>query len=307
MKEIADKVYIPKFFINGKDRRENNISAVPVVIEGNTSLILYDCGCESYLQLKNKRNTKGTFIPELLRFSKEIGKTVKHVFFSHEHGDHTLDALFLRKAILDIEFLGHKNNRAPYRDQRYVGICLDVLFDEDVEMEVDGVALQVLMTPGHNSVGDDISLFLADKGLMCTGDIVQPNGLSYERAIFPNLPYYSRGDDYLSSLAKIISLKPKLIQTAHSGTLNGTTETEINRLVVLRTKQLAQSFIQDQNAEGDIARLIFDTIAEERGVPLRSFAPNTRKIIEDFYKTHDIYGLNYFVNKARKEFNLSRR
>ena len=152
----------------------------------------------------------------------------------------------------------------------------------------------------HHEPGDDISLWLPDENCIMTGDLVQPKGESYDKGHWESaLPFYVDGDNYLSSLQKVIGLHPELVMTCHEGVYRGTQALNTNVRVVERTRELARKLVNENPSTDDetICAWIFDTISWERGV-LKDVAEQRRKSYH--YYGCDVHGIVYFVRKARK-------
>ena len=83
--------------------------------------------------------------------------------------------------------------------------------------EDDGFKLNVIATPGHSD--DSLSFFEENTGLLFVGDAVQGNGFD------GNAPYYCNAGDYITSLKKLLLLKPQSVFCGH-GMVQGETESD---------------------------------------------------------------------------------
>ena len=211
MKKVSDRVYLAEHLND-----DCYASALPVVVEGDSSLILFDCGMDGYMRKQNKRDLEGTTVQQVARLSAEKVKPVKHIFFSHAHGDHTLDAFIYGKMNGRICTHAHSKNRIP-KGGRFAGFRITRPYPADTDLVLDGVRLKVITTPGHTVNGEDISLLVADDNVLLTGDTVQPHGIPYENGKNTFVSFYTRGDDYFNSLKKILELAPEKIITSHHG------------------------------------------------------------------------------------------
>ncbi len=255
MKEISEGVYTV-------ERVENPyFTASPVVIVGNKSLILYDTGVDGITAQTHGGDIGRTTFGQVMQFSEELGKPIGHIFLSHYHLDHTQDILLYNKGVV---IHAHENV-----NQSLPNLQIHEKYNKDTNLQLEGINLEVILTPGHSKVGDDISLALPDKKLILVGDTVQPHGKSYEKGEkFIWLPFYVRGDDYKESLSKIKEYGPEYIQTAHLGTTD---------MVGLEA--------------------IAKTIGSERGVPPEAI---NKRIQTNFFRRYDFIGILYFIEKARK-------
>lgn len=83
--------------------------------------------------------------------------------------------------------------------------------------EDDGFRLKVIHTPGHSA--DSLSFFEENTGLLFVGDAVQGSGFD------GNAPYYCDAEGYITSLQKLLPLKPKSIFCGH-GMVRGEEESK---------------------------------------------------------------------------------
>ena len=100
------------------------------------------------------------------------------VVLTHGHIDHTAGVIDLRKAFpgakvyihkLDAEMLtGGRDNLSGLAGCFFTTGPADSLIEEDTVVEVAGIRLQVLHTPGHTPGG--ISLYAKDEGIIFVGD-----------------------------------------------------------------------------------------------------------------------------------------
>lgn len=83
--------------------------------------------------------------------------------------------------------------------------------------EDDGFRLRVIHTPGHSA--DSLSFFEENSKLLFAGDAVQGNGFD------GNAPYYCDAEGYITSLEKLLPLKPKSVFCGH-GMVQGEAEAD---------------------------------------------------------------------------------
>ena len=83
--------------------------------------------------------------------------------------------------------------------------------------EDDGFKLHVIATPGHSD--DSLSFYEENTGLLFAGDAVQGCGFD------GNAPYYCNAEDYITSLKKLLLLKPQSVFCGH-GMVQGETESD---------------------------------------------------------------------------------
>lgn len=169
----------------------------------------------------------------VLAIAQEDGARVSLVLYSHWHPDHTeaIDRF--------VELTG-----APARalDAKWCRGGADVLTDGEV-LDVDGLQIEVVATPGHTS--DSICLFLPAERVLLTADTVLGRGTTVVAH-----PDGSLGD-YLESLKKIRDLvqsgKVGRFFPAHGDTLEDPGAV-IDAYLLHREQRLQQ--VRDAVAEG---------------------------------------------------------
>jgi len=261
MRKITDSVYTT----------DEPGAGMPGVLVGRTSLIIVDPGYDTSKQHRATNSLDGSPLNQLKEFSEEIGKPVRYIILTHAHGDHTADLRFYQRSWEGIQIYAHAKNRAVNpKSPFYLKIKIDRAFDKDTDLEIDGVLVRVMATPGHTENGEDISLWVPEGGLIFTGDLVQPHGFPYREGNWETfMPFYTRGDEYSASLQKVIDLDPKLVHTCHDFVYRGTEPIKTNREIVERTRQLAEKLSAEhpEVPERTLVNWVFDTIGSERGVP----------------------------------------
>lgn len=96
----------------------------------------------------------------------------------------------------------------------------DVTFEDRLEIGVGGRSFVLLSTPGGETV-DSCVVWLADEGIVFTGNLFGP--------LFPHFPNFNtiRGDKYrfaeayLTSLARVRDLEPEMLITGHGEPIRG--------------------------------------------------------------------------------------
>jgi glyoxylase-like metal-dependent hydrolase (beta-lactamase superfamily II) len=102
----------------------------------------------------------------LIDFLKQNGLTPAAVIFTHGHHDHIGGATLLRSYFPEIIFVIHKDDANALRE--LAGDLRAAPIEEDGPIELGGIKLEVLHTPGHTPGG--ICLYSKSRRVVFTGD-----------------------------------------------------------------------------------------------------------------------------------------
>ena len=165
-----------------------NVNAYFLVNE-NKQAIVIDCGTD-YEQIKE--------------FSNKHGFNIKAVLLTHAHFDHSLIAKQLQddgaKVYVhekDAEKLKGEGNLSRYFGIKFIDCDADVLLKDKDEIDVLGLNVRVIHTPGHTD--GSVSYLICD--MLFTGDTMFYH--SYGRTDFPTGSY----KDIMQSIKKLAMLK----------------------------------------------------------------------------------------------------
>lgn len=248
-------------------------SADGSIIKEKDFLVVMDAGCE-------KKTVR-----DFLRFSKKTKLPIKYVFLSHFHWDHVDNLPVFRKHFRDIIVIGSSLNPKVKN-----GI------DRKKEFILGKTRYVVIPTPGHSEKKDDVCVYMPKEKVLFSGDLVQPQGFSYEQCNFATpVPYFEFGDDYISSLRKILKLDIKYVITGH-GLIRYKNSIRVTLDTVLRIRDLAKKITKNNKnlPKNKICEMIFRVISEER-----NFNNVEKKLKDIYYHELDRKGLLYFVRKYR--------
>lgn len=163
------------------------------------------------------------------------------LFLTHSHYDHLGAAPYLSRKLPSLEIGGHERiegllakekvlrlmdelsevQREMYRD--IVGgedvhlspLRLDYRLKDGDRFDLGGVTCEVYETPGHTK--DSISFFVPEIGALFPGEAAGiPRGADCEGV---QVEFLSSYEDYLKSIERAASLKPKMIGMAHAWVL----------------------------------------------------------------------------------------
>ena len=105
-------------------------------------------------------------IEPLIDFLKENTLNPAAAVFTHGHHDHINGATLLRKHFPEVRFVIHKDDSKALRD--LAGDLKAAPIERDGPIELAGIKLEVLHTPGHTPGG--ICLYSKSQGVVFTGD-----------------------------------------------------------------------------------------------------------------------------------------
>lgn len=128
--------------------------------------------------------------------------------------------------------------------------------------EDDGFKLRVIYTPGHSD--DSLSFYEENSGLLFAGDAVQGNGFD------GNSPYYCDAEAYITSLQKLLPLKPKSIFCGHGMVQGAEASDAFLRLSVEKFETIDSAIrdAQEKMAPGTKVRAeIAGDLAKQFGYP----------------------------------------
>ncbi|XP_075991957.1 beta-lactamase-like protein 2 homolog [Anticarsia gemmatalis] len=151
--------------------------------------------------------------PEYQQYLADVVKSeqvnIEHIIVTHWHNDHIGGVEDLYGTITDHAKVW-KHKRSPDDDPEVPlgkSIAMQWLTDGQ-EIKVEGATIKVHHTPGHTT--DHVVLFLLEEGILFSGDCILGEGT----AVFEDL--YT----YMKSLAKILTLDPKVIYPGHGNIVN---------------------------------------------------------------------------------------
>ena len=236
--------------------------------------ILMDAGCEP--------KTRGDF----MHLCRQTKKPIGYAFLTHHHWDHVHNITYFRQKFPGIQVIS--NHR--------LGSVMK--FRQDESMVLGDTEYIVIPTPGHSPKGDDICIYLPEKKTVFTGDLCQPQGPNYGRTDFATpVPYFHLGEDYISSLKKVLELRINHVITGH-GNIYRKKALETTLEAAERIREVAKE--ESRKTPGIknslVARTIFERICQER-----NFHDPGHRMRDPYYRECDIQGLLYWVKKFRKE------
>ena len=203
---------------------------------------------------------------------------LRYILFTQGHVDHVGGADFFREE--GTQLVAHANNPSHQEDdarifsframrsgfafaetigkaldyiQKHTGGAIppqsrpepDITFDDKMELELGGLRLQLLWTPGGETT-DSMVVWLPDHGVVFTGNL-----FSALFGHFPNLVTI-RGDRYrealrfIESLERVLALEAEVLLPGHGGPVVGK-DTIVEELTRLRD---AVQYVHDETVKG---------------------------------------------------------
>lgn len=245
-----------------------NVSYPGYVVRGDHSSLMIDAG----LNLLGPR-----YLAELRRlFGEEAGPD--YLLLTHSHYDHVGAASYLKRHLPDLRVAGQERlagllqktsalelmNKlsqghielptecASAEDLTIRPLTLDLSLREGDELDLGGVTCTVYETPGHTR--DSLSFFFPQIGALFVGDACGVLETGPDRAI--RVEFLSSFEDYLESIARIASLKPRMLCLAHSWALTGDDVADFLQATTAEThrhRKLIERYLDETGGDAGLA------------------------------------------------------
>lgn len=265
-------------------------------LESADGLVAIDSGWE----LADGEAYEGSDIEALALAAERTGKALTHVLFTHDHWDHCANLPFFRERWQDVVVMAHRNSSIE---------GINHFLSGGERLEIGGLTIQVLESPGHSLHRDELCYVLPDYRLLFCGDVVQPQGPSYAVVTGSSpVPYFHFGDDYRRSLERLIGLDIAHIRTGHGDFLGPEQSRQWLRVTlatVQRIEALALTYVErypTKEAEW-IAEMVYDQIVEERHFGITKGNKRKREGVQpnqSDYHYYDLPGILWFVKEAQQ-------
>lgn len=265
-------------------------------IETNDGLVAVDSGWD----VAAGQPYEGSDLEAITLAGERTGKPLTHILFTHDHWDHRANLPLLRERWADVTVMAHRNSSIEGVN-RYL--------DGGESLDIGGITIQTLDTPGHSQQRDELCYLLPEYRLLFCGDVAQPQGPSYAIVTGPSpVPYFYFGDDYRRTLERLIALDVAHIRTGHGDFLGPEQCRQWLRVTlatVQRIEELAITYVEryPTRAAEWIADLVYDQVIEERHYGLSK--GNKRKREATYpgasdYERFDLPGILWFVKEAQQ-------
>lgn len=179
----------------------------------------------------------GPLYIEGLRSSLGDEKRLSFNFLTHSHFDHCGAAPYLTRKIDRLQTGAHPLAAETFRkpgavslirslsehfekknggeDVSFDGLEVDLLLHDGMEIELGGLLIRVIATPGHTR--DSVSFYIPKFRALIAGEAV---GV-YDGNMTIHPEFLSSYRDYLNSLDRLAALEPEVLMMAHYFTLTG--------------------------------------------------------------------------------------
>jgi glyoxylase-like metal-dependent hydrolase (beta-lactamase superfamily II) len=242
---------------------------------------------------------EGSDLEALVKASEKSGKALTNILLTHDHPDHCMNLPLLLERWPDARVHAHPRGSAR-------GVT-DYLQEGD-RLEIGGMLIEVLYTPGHSQSRDELCYYLPRERFLFSGDVAQPQGPSYAYSNGPSpVPFFHYGDEYARSLERLIALDPQAMRTGHGDFLGPEQARQWLRVTlatVTRIEELALELAEryPQRDSQWLVEAVYDQIVDERNFGLR--AANRRKREASYeglsdYERFDRPGILWAVEQAR--------
>ncbi len=213
----------------------------------------------------------------------------QYLFVTHRHLDHLAGAPALLSFMRNAKVAGHRYAIATLRDPSTINAAARRVFgryaepadrvddegrlmvvDEGDVVELGGLELEVVPTPGHTS--DHLSFYERRNKLMFTGDsagILAGETLIVIPTAFPPSFKYNM---YLRSLERMLEYKPRIVVFAHFGAVKGD---DAHRILERSIEILEdwRGLAEGSEDEGLLARKLW----EKYGAGISPFPPEVKE------------------------------
>lgn len=149
-----------------------------------------------------------THLAAIMQAADTLGGQIRHVLCTHTHEDHSPGATLLA-ARTGARLFG---NRAPDDGYNDTTFAPDVVPRDNEQLDLDGIGLRVIATPGH--VSNHLCFLLEEERLLFTGDhLIQGSTVVI-------VPPEGSMRDYLASLARLQHLPLTAIAPGHGDVMD---------------------------------------------------------------------------------------
>lgn len=227
---------------------------------------------------------------------KKLNLPLRAIFLTHAHIDHYYNLKYYHY-LADVDsanfafvLLSHDVNARFAHKGNFLGFCQSEEF-----IKLDGGKYFLLSTPGHSQENDHFVVFEPSRRMLFVGDLLQPQGESYEYCTFltPISNHYNPEEVYQSILL-LKGLPFEYVLSGHGEFLDisrGYRWMEITQKTIERTAYFCRRALWSKDNQNDFmenAKKVYFQIAMERNMPLE---PLTQRI-ERVSKGNEVIGFD---------------
>lgn len=274
------------------------------VIELARDLVAFDPGYDG---------RGGPTLRNVATLVEATGKPLSLLFVSHAHGDH-VDNLPLFAELGQTRPERYPFALAAHPAGGTLRLPRPLAVERPTTVMVSGERFDLFPTPGHTRELDDLCLFVPRRGLLFVGDLVQPQGTTYECCTFSTpVSNHVRPDLAVPSLEALAARPFTTLLMGHDGTLldeeAGLAAIRLTLHTLRRSEALVREFAR-RNRHMSVDALTeqaFDRIAAERGltpaqVEIRKIeghgGPCARLGSKSFYHLYDAPSIRWYAKAA---------
>lgn len=271
------------------------------VVRGSKKSMMIDAGINLFGPLYAKS------LDEILGGREKLD----YLFVTHSHYDHLGAMPYLRRMIPGMRTGGHERVAGLLKkesvlqqmtrlseiqrplfgqftgdeDVRLEPVELDHILREGDSFDLGGLTCNVYEVPGHTR--DSLAFYFPEAGMLFPGESIGYVEDSPEGGVL--VEFLSSYDDYLASLEKMISLKPKLFGMGHAWIYTGDDAADFlerSRIATFEHRKKLEDYLDSVNGDVDraiekIASIEYDqkgTIRQERNAYLINLTAQVKHI-----------------------------
>jgi glyoxylase-like metal-dependent hydrolase (beta-lactamase superfamily II) len=201
------------------------------------------------------------------------GGRIRQILCTHTHSDHTESAAKIA-SLTGASLVGMSSPNTAHDDP----LVLDRVVADGDSIDVDGISLRTVFTPGHAS--NHVCFLIEGTGMLFTGDHIM------QGSTVVIWPPDGNMKQYLDSLERLHGVSMKILAPGH-GYLIGDPHAEVDRLVQhrLRREQKVRAAMQAARGSATLEMLLPQVYADVpetlHAIAAQSLQAHLEKLVED--------------------------